>query len=261
MGGYEVHKRLQDEICFINLKEKAKAYSDRGKIFNTILKKDPNDKFQLHKKGNYGKKKNRTFELYQQYFRGIPVKSGVFILHWKDNVITGANGNYIRIGKLNTQPSLKIDEAVQIWGNHLQVAPDQIEKYDFELVIADTYQFTDTLGPNPVLAWKIRLYSRHPKNFKIGYVNAHTGAVSLTEHFILTSGLSRENNNTNDIYYMSGVMSHGFYRLVEGGSGTNGLGDYYKVYGIGIDCAADLIYHAQSGRKINGADDYPEMRT
>jgi hypothetical protein len=85
----------------------------------------------------------------------------------------------------------------------------------------------------------------------------NTGARIEIAH---TYGTSEYNNNTG-YYYRSGVMSHVFYRLVEGGSGTNGLGNYYEVYGIGIDCAADLIYHSQSGRKINGADDYPEMRT
>src|SRR6056297_3307649 len=193
--GYEVHKRPQGEVCFIDLKNKAKAYTDRSKIFNTILKKEPNDEFQLHQKGNYGKKKNRTFELYKQYFRGIAVKSGEFVLRWKDGVITGANGNYIRIGQLDTQPSIEIDKAVQIWSSHLQIPPDQIEKYEHELVIVDTYQFTDTIETHPVLAWKIRLYSKHPNNFEIGYINAHNGEVSLTEPFILTSNLSGEKDS------------------------------------------------------------------
>ena len=47
-------------------------------------------------------------------------------------------------------------------------------------------------------------------------------------------------------------MSHWFYLLSEGGTGINGLQNSYTVYGLGIETAADLVYHAQAERFLNG---------
>ena len=54
-------------------------------------------------------------------------------------------------------------------------------------------------------------------------------------------------SNQNDqcgVHTNSGVMSHWFYLLSEGGSGTNGLSYAYDVVNIGIDKAANILYRA-----------------
>ena len=70
-----------------------------------------------------------------------------------------------------------------------------------------------------------------------------------------------EYNSNTDAYYRSGIISHWFYLLSDGGSGTNGLGNSYTVYGLGIETAARLVYFAQAGRRLNGTTTYPLMRT
>lgn len=50
--------------------------------------------------------------------------------------------------------------------------------------------------------------------------------------------------NAGNQYVKSGVFSHWFYLLVNGGSGTNDNGNSYTVYGIGMDAAEDLIVEA-----------------
>ena len=50
--------------------------------------------------------------------------------------------------------------------------------------------------------------------------------------------------NTGDKHVRGGIASHWFYRLVNGGSGTNEKGDPYKVYPVGLDLAEDLFTHA-----------------
>lgn len=70
-----------------------------------------------------------------------------------------------------------------------------------------------------------------------------------------------EYNSNSEAYYRSGVLIHWFYLLSEGGSGTNGLGNSYTVYGLGIEPAARLVYFAQAGRRLNGTTTYPLMRT
>lgn len=50
--------------------------------------------------------------------------------------------------------------------------------------------------------------------------------------------------NTGDEHVKGGIASHWFYRLANGGSGTNEKGDPYKVYPVGLDLAEDLFTHA-----------------
>lgn len=63
------------------------------------------------------------------------------------------------------------------------------------------------------------------------------------EYYIEQQSCYPDQNNDNCwIHRNSGIMNHWFYILVNGKSGTNDLGDYYNVTGIGIDKAAELIY-------------------
>ena len=60
-------------------------------------------------------------------------------------------------------------------------------------------------------------------------------------------GDSRYNDGGSDaVYEKSGPLSHWFYLLSEGGSGTNDNGDYYKVYGLGMDYAADIVFEGHT---------------
>jgi len=61
-------------------------------------------------------------------------------------------------------------------------------------------------------------------------------------------------------YQKSGVFSHWFYLLSDGGSGTNDLSNDYLVYGIGINCATEIIFEAEIDH-FDGVDSYPEART
>jgi len=66
--------------------------------------------------------------------------------------------------------------------------------------------------------------------------------------------------NSGDYYVKSGVFSHWFYLLSEGGSGTNDLSSDYVVYGIDIDCATEIIFEAEIDN-FYGVDSYTEART
>lgn len=67
-------------------------------------------------------------------------------------------------------------------------------------------------------------------------------------------------NNGNE-YVRSGVFSHWFYRLVNGGSGVNGLGHSYQVYGVGMDLAEDLIAKAVFENYLDNTTTYLAIRT
>ncbi|MEM9022537.1 MAG: M4 family metallopeptidase, partial [Bacteroidota bacterium] len=49
-------------------------------------------------------------------------------------------------------------------------------------------------------------------------------------------------NNQCGIHINAGVQNFWFYLLVNGGTGTNDIGDAYSVTGIGMDKAADIAY-------------------
>ncbi|WP_372950921.1 M4 family metallopeptidase, partial [Mariniphaga sp.] len=67
--------------------------------------------------------------------------------------------------------------------------------------------------------------------------------------------------NAGNQYVKSGVFSHWFYLLVNGGSGTNDNGNSYTVYGIGMDAAEDLIVEAVFNNYLDNQSTYPGIRT
>ena len=67
--------------------------------------------------------------------------------------------------------------------------------------------------------------------------------------------------NSGDQYTKSGVFSHWFYLLVNGGVGINDIGNSYAVYGIGMDAAERLIVESVFENYLNNVTTYPELST
>ncbi|SDG15252.1 Por secretion system C-terminal sorting domain-containing protein [Chitinophaga filiformis] len=65
----------------------------------------------------------------------------------------------------------------------------------------------------------------------------------------------------NEPHKNSTVLSHWFYLLSQGGSGTNDLGNSYSVTGQGISIAADIIWNAESTGKLQSQSQYADART
>ena len=71
------------------------------------------------------------------------------------------------------------------------------------------------------------------------------------------------NGTTNDycgVHTNSGVLNYMFYVLVNGGSGTNDIGDSFSVTGIGMDYAAAIMYRMQSVY-LTSTSDFEDART
>ena len=68
-------------------------------------------------------------------------------------------------------------------------------------------------------------------------------------------------NSSSDPHIRGGVFSHWFYLLVNGGSGTNGIANDYKVFGIGMDAAEDLIVYSVMNDYMDNTSTYPQLRT
>lgn len=67
------------------------------------------------------------------------------------------------------------------------------------------------------------------------------------------------NNTNSDQYVRGGVFSHWFYLLVNGGSGTNDIGNSYNVQGIGMDKAEQLIVESVFNNYLSQTDSYPVL--
>ncbi len=67
--------------------------------------------------------------------------------------------------------------------------------------------------------------------------------------------------NSGDHYVRSGVLSHWFYILVNGKSGTNDVGNSYNVTGIGLDRAEELIMEAVFNNYLDATTTYSSVRT
>ncbi len=87
-------------------------------------------------------------------------------------------------------------------------------------------------------------YNGNTNNLNGGYPNTYKGQYwdpSLEPHI----------NST--------VLSHCFYLLSQGGSGTNDLGNSYSVFGIGINSAQNIIYSMESNYLTSSAQ-YSDAR-
>lgn len=71
--------------------------------------------------------------------------------------------------------------------------------------------------------------------------------------------LSFDYNNNTDSYFRSGVFSHWFYVLVNGGIYYSD-NTYYYFSGVGMDVAENLIVEAVYNSYLRNCDDYPEVR-
>lgn len=67
------------------------------------------------------------------------------------------------------------------------------------------------------------------------------------------------NDPEANIYTKSGIMSHWFYLLAEGGMGINDNNNYFTVYGLGIDDAAQIVFEGHTSHFAD-VNSYAEAR-
>ena len=194
----EAQRNNKNEIGFFNATANVEAITDKNDFFSGVLNIAKTDDYKFEKKGD--SEKERHFELYYQYFGGVPVKDGVYVLHWKNGKLESANGNYIRIDKLEPKPTFTEKEALEIWCNYQNIPASEISRSKIELLVVDLNAAEETNAESKVvLAYRIRLYSTHIRNWLIGYVDAHTGEVCLTEPIAITCAFSGSNTDQNFI--------------------------------------------------------------
>ncbi len=89
-----------------------------------------------------------------------------------------SHGHYVDVSNVNTQPSITGHEAMTIFAKYKNIPEKGINDYISELVIKEIPEETDTL---PVLVYRVFLYADYPQNTEIGFIDAHTGSIRMTE--------------------------------------------------------------------------------
>lgn len=131
----EVQRNNKNEIGFFKATANAEAITDKNDFFSSVLNIVKTDEYKFEKKGDSGKE--RRFEVYRQYFGGVPVKDGIYVLHWENGKLESANGNYIRIDKLDPKPTFTEKEALEIWCNYQKIPASEISRSKIELFVVD----------------------------------------------------------------------------------------------------------------------------
>ena len=169
----------------VNLENQAYLYLDALKKQMDI--DNPNEEFQITKtiQDEQGHKHIRM----DQYYQGVQVYGGEVILHEKDGVISGLNGEYYDTPNLNIIPSLSENSAVEIAKTNLnkKVKIQDFPKGRIMNQFAPQHQTQTQLviyhkdgAQEPHLAWQIEIHPNITEDW-LYMVDAHNGEI-LTAH-------------------------------------------------------------------------------
>ncbi len=170
-----------------NTKAKNTVSKDEAKtILSSLLKMTKNEEFKQLKSET--DKIGYTHEKFQQYYKGIKVENGVYIVHSKNNAIESMNGEFKNIEEIDITPLIPLEKATELaksFINAEQYLEDNPMEFAPELVIVE-----HTQGKHPedvqelVLAYKIDVYATKPLSRHFIYVDAQTGEVVHTNALI-----------------------------------------------------------------------------
>jgi bacillolysin len=149
-------------------------------FFENWLNVSTNDQFRetLH----VSKRKGYVHEHFDQYYNGVKVDGAGYNFHYKDGKMYYANGYYVPIGKLNVIPSLSPKEAKNSFAGYKNIPIELVTDFISELLIKEVADETGKeKSVTPRLVYKIYLFANHDNNNEVGYVDAQTGKVLLTE--------------------------------------------------------------------------------
>jgi len=186
----------------------------------------------------------------------------------KDNAGWSPSGDYLVFGEgaVKFRPIASIDAVAHEYGHGITDFQIGWENTDDEQSLSE--------GVSDIWAVILENAISSTPNWTIGeqidlsfsYIrNIETTLDPNARMQIANTYLDATYNDNSDIsmipYIKGGVISHWFYLLVNGGSGTNGIGNPYNVYGIGIEAAEKLIVNSVYENYLDNTSIYPEVST
>ncbi|MBK9045920.1 MAG: M4 family metallopeptidase [Bacteroidetes bacterium] len=222
-------------------------------IMKEVLQLSSNDSWQLIRTDHdeLGMQHHR----YQQFYKGIPVQTGEYIVHEQQGVIKSMNGVCYKTLPVATNPvigeSEALDRALENIGAsvYLWETPDaeQIalvghshgkDRPKGELVILPSLGFEK--GQTTSLCWKFDIYAHEPHQRYNVYINAETGKMMFKESRICTFAANGSGNTRYSGLqsFTTDSIAPGSYRLRDvtrgGGVETYDLNNGTN-YGAAVD--------------------------
>lgn len=247
----QVEKQIVDRNgnpTFVKFDTKVKSFSksETKDVLSSI--------FNMTKSGEYKSLRSEkdqigyTHERFQQYYKGIKVEKGVYIVHSREGVIESLSGEHKLIEDINTNPSISATEAIEkakSFVNAEKYMWEQEKAYtpEAELVIVE-----HDYGKHPkdkhemVLAYKTDIYATKPLRRDHIYVDAQTGEIVHVNAIIKTA----EATGTADTRY-SGTKSIS----TDSYNGSYRLRDYSRGNGI-------ITYNCNESTNYNSAVDFTD---
>lgn len=145
-------------------------------FFKDMLKAKPTDEFRKVQRRQ--KQKEFVREHFEQYCNGVKIEGAGYNFHYKNGKMYFAHGHYVDVSSVNTKPSITGHEAMTRFAKYKNIPEKGIKDYMAELIIKEISEKTDTL---PALVYRVYLYADYPQNREIGFIDAHTGSLRMTE--------------------------------------------------------------------------------
>ena len=245
----EIQKKELDRHgipTFVKFETKGKTVSqgESKAILSSVLNMTKNDEYKTMRteKDQIG----YTHEKFQQYYKGIKVEYGTYIVHSRNDVVESLSGEHKLINEINTTPSLSATEAIKnakAFVNAEKYMWEQDKSYNptSELVIvsADYGKHPDDEYKS-VLAYKVDIYAVKPLSRDYIYVDAQTGEIVHTNAIIkkaaVTGSAATRYSGTKSI---STDSYNGSYRLRDVTRG-NGIYTYNCKTGTSYTAAVDF---------------------
>ncbi|NOQ27944.1 MAG: peptidase M4, partial [Bacteroidales bacterium] len=233
--------------AFVKFDTKAKSISksETKAVLSSLFSMTSNDEYKTTRseKDQIG----FTHERLQQYFKGIKVQHGVYVVHSRNGVIESMSGEYKLINDINVASSvssLKAVENAKAFINAQKYMPeDKASVSAPELLIV-----MNDFGKHPkdayemVLAYKVDVYATQPLSRDYVYVSAHTGEIvhvnAIIKNAIETGSADTRYSGTKSI-------------ITDSYDGSYRLRDYSKGDGI-------ITYNCNEGTSYTSAVDFTD---
>ena len=251
-------------VTFMRLDTHAtpKPLAGANAVLRTLLKLTPDDELRISKQQQ--DELGYTHQWHIQYYRGIPVEYGTYVVHARNQVIETINGELIPVKNLKAKPALDEKAALQKALANVNATAyrwqipteEQWIKSVKKDVNATFYPKGELLvthgGENNALirlAYKFTIYAVKPASSDYVYVDAHTGDVfqktPIVQHTNSPGTAATRYSQTRTI---TTDAFAGGYRLRETGRGT---GSACGGAGAPIE-----TYNMQSGSSFGAAVDF-----
>jgi Zn-dependent metalloprotease len=251
-------------VTFMRLDTHAtpKPLAEANLVLRTLLKLTPDDELRVGKQQQ--DELGYTHQWHTQYYRGIPVEYGTYVVHARNQVIETINGELIPVKNLKATPAL--DEKAA-----LQKALANINATSYKWQVPTEEQWIKSIkkdanatfypkgallvtcdgekSPLVRLAYKFAIYAVKPASSDYVYVDAHTGEVfqktPIAQHTNSPGTAATRYSQTRTI---TTDAFAGGYRLRETGRGAGSA--------CGGSGAPIETYNMQSGSSFGAAVDF-----